>query len=100
SRVVAIGTKRIHTDRNTPEALERDVPEHIELLAEFPSGVSLMLACSTVNARSPGFALYGHKATLEVGNSGERLDIKPELPFTEEIDPETIDGLKPTEDIG
>src|SRR5204863_1782736 len=44
--------------------------------------------------------LYGHKASLEVGTSGERLEIKPELPFTEEIDPETIDGLKPTEDIG
>ena len=44
SRVVAIGTKNVHSDKNTPDSRERDVPEHIELLAEFPSGVSLMLA--------------------------------------------------------
>jgi predicted dehydrogenase len=99
TRVVCIGTKSIHSDKNTPGAPERDVPEQIELLAEFPSGVSLMLACSTVNARSPGFALYGHHATLEIGSVGERIEIKPEREFADEIEPETIDGLKPTEDI-
>lgn len=100
SRVVSIGTKNVGTDKKTPDTYERDVPEHIELLAEFPSGVSLMLACSTVNARSPGFALYGHHATLEVGSSGERIELKPEREFADEIEPRTLDGLKPTEDIG
>jgi predicted dehydrogenase len=100
SRVVSIGTKNVHPDKNTPGTPERNVPEHVELLAEFPSGVSLMLACSTVNARSPGFALYGHHATLEVGTSGERLELKPEKEFADEVDPESFDGLKPTEDIG
>ena len=101
SRVVAIGTKRVQTDKKfTPPTPERDVPEHIELLAEFPSGVSLMLACSTVNAKSPGFVIYGHQASLEIGTSGERIELKPEKEFAEEIDPETFDGLKPTEDIG
>lgn len=99
-RVVSIGTKHVHTDKNTPGTPERDVPEHVELLAEFPSGVTLMCACSTVNARSPGFALYGHHATLEVGSSGERIELKPEREFADEIEPETLDGLKPTEDIG
>lgn len=101
SRVMSVGTKHIHTDKKMePAAYDRDVPEQIELLAEFPSGVSLMLACSTVNARSPGFALYGHHATLEVGSSGERIELKPEREFADEIEPQTIDGLKPTEDIG
>lgn len=100
SRVMSLGTKNVGTDKKFPGAYERDVPEHVELLAEFPSGVSLMLACSTVNARSPGFALYGHHATLEVGTSGERLELKPEKEFADEVDPETIEGLKPTEDIG
>lgn len=100
TRVVSIGTKNVGTDKRTANTYQRDVPEHVELLAEFPSGVSLMLACSTVNARSPGFALYGHHATLEVGNSGERIELKPEKEFSEDVDPETIDGLKPTEDIG
>jgi predicted dehydrogenase len=100
SRVAAIGTKNVLTDKQQSDGTPvRDVPEHIELLAEFPSGVSMMLACSTVNARSPGFALYGHKATIEVGNSGERLEIRPELPFSEEIDPESFEGLQPTESI-
>lgn len=100
SRVMCIGTKNVGTDKVVPGVYERDVPEHVELLVEFPSGVSLVLACSTVNARSPGFALYGHHATLEVGTSGERLELKPEKPFADEIDPESMEGLKPTEDIG
>lgn len=99
SRVVAIGTKNVHADKNTPGARERDVPEHIELLVEFPSGVSLMLACSTVNATSPEFAIYGHKATLKIGSVGERLQLVPERPFADEIDVETLEGLKPTEAI-
>lgn len=101
SRVVAIGTQRIHTDRQQTDGTpEREVPEQIELLVEFPSGVSLMLACSTVTARSPGFALYGHHATLEIGTSGERIQLIPEKEFADEVDPESFDGLKPTEDIG
>lgn len=100
SRVVCIGTKNVHSDKNTPGTPERDAPEHVEVLVEFPSGVSLVLVSSSVNARSPGFALYGQHATLEIGTSGERIELKPEKEFSEEIDPESIEGLKPTEDIG
>ncbi|MCL4788470.1 MAG: Gfo/Idh/MocA family oxidoreductase [Verrucomicrobia bacterium] len=100
SRVVCIGTKNVHTDKNTPDTPERDVPEHVQILVEFPSGVSLVLASSTVNARSPEFAIYGHHASLIIGNAGERIQILPEAPFADEIDPETFDGLKPVEDIG
>lgn len=99
SRVVCVGTKNVHTDKNTPDTPERDVPEHIELIAEFPSGVTLVVVASTVNAKSPGFVLYGHRATLEIGNAGERVQLVPEKEFADEIDPETLDGLKPTEDI-
>jgi predicted dehydrogenase len=101
SRVVAVGTKNVHSDKKATDGhtRERDVPEHIELLVEFPSGVSLMLACSSVNAFSPGFVIYGHQARLEIGTSGERIDLKPEKEFADEIDPESLDGLKPTEDI-
>jgi predicted dehydrogenase len=98
-RVVAIGTRNVHTDRNTPDTPERDVPEQIEVLAEFPSGVTLVVASSSVNAKSPGMVLYGHHATLEIGTSGERLQLVPEKDYADEIDPETLDGLTPTEDI-
>jgi predicted dehydrogenase len=99
SRVVAIGTKNVHTDKNTDGTAERDVPEHIEVIAEFPSGLSLVVAASTVNAKSPGFVIYGHHASLEIGTSGEKVTLIPEREFADEIDPQTFDGLKPTEDI-
>jgi hypothetical protein len=98
-RVVCIGTKNVHTDKNTPDTPERDGPEHMELVAEFPSGLTLTVVASTVNAKSPGFVLYGHRATLEIGTSGERLQLVPEKEFADEIDPETLDGLTPTEDM-
>ena len=97
--MVCVGTKNIHTDKNTPDTPERDVPENLELIAEFPSGATLVVGASTVNAKSPGFVLYGHRATLEIGNMGERMQLVPEKEFADEIDPETFDGLKPTEDI-
>ena len=98
-RVVCIGTNPVDTDRNTPGALERDVPEHINLLVEFPSGLTLTIASSTVNATSPGFVIYGHQATLNIGDQGNRLQLVPERPFAEEIDPVTMDGLEPHEDV-
>jgi hypothetical protein len=78
--------------------MEREVPEHMQLLAEFPSGYMVTVTCSTVNAKSPGFAIYGHKATMNIGSSGERIELVPEKEFAEEIDPDTITGLQ-AEDI-
>jgi predicted dehydrogenase len=98
-RVSSIGTKNVHTDRNTPGTPERDVPEHVQLLAEFPSGALITITCSTVNDKSPGFVIYGHKASIEVGNLGERLNLIPQRDFTEEIDPVEMTGLLPAEDI-
>ncbi len=99
-RVVCTGTKPVGTDKGTPGALERDVPEHIELLAEFPSGLTLTIVSSTVSATSPGFVIYGHQATLNIGDAGNRLALVPERPFADEIDPITMDGLEPHEDVG
>lgn len=98
-RVVCIGAKHIGTDKNTYGALEREVPEHIELIAEFPSGLTMVVASSTINAKSPGFVIYGHHATLNIGNMGEKLELVPEKDFADEIDPELLEGLKPVEDV-
>jgi len=91
-RVVSIGTKNVHTDKNTSGTPERDVPEHVQLLAEFPSGLLLTITCSTVNARSPNFVIYGHKATMEIGDQGDKLQMIPERMFAEEFE-----GLSETE---
>jgi predicted dehydrogenase len=99
-RVVSIGSRSVHTDKNTPGTYERDVPEHVEILVEFPSGLILTIVSSTVNAKSPGFVIYGHKATLQIGNLGESLELTPEKDFTEELDAVSMKGLTPTEDVG
>lgn len=99
-RVTSVGTKHVHTDKKNPDTkYERDVPEHVQLTAQFPNGMMMNITSSTVNAKSPGFAIYGHHATIEIGSSGEKLELTPEKHMTDEIDPELISGLKPTESI-
>jgi predicted dehydrogenase len=93
-RVSSIGTKNCNPDASVPGTPIRDIPEHHQLIAEFPSGYMLTVTASTVNARSPGFVLYTHKASLEVGTSGESIKLLPERDFSEEIDPETFSGLQ------
>lgn len=98
-RVVCIGVTPVGTDKNTPGTPPRDVPEHVQLEAEFPGQFMLTVGASTVNAKSPGFVIYGHKATLEIGNMGERLKLVPEREFADEIDPLDLPNLQPSEDI-
>jgi predicted dehydrogenase len=97
-RVAAIGTKKINTDKNTPGTQPRDVPECISLIAEFPSGLTVMVISSSVNEKGLDDVIRGHRATLLIG--GNRLDLRPERPFTEELDPETYENLLPVEDVG
>ena len=98
TRVACVGTKNVHTDRKTPDTPERDCPEHIQLVAEFPSGMLITVGSSSVNAKSPPFVIYGHMATLEIGNMGEKLKLVPEREYSEEVDEVDLTGLQPTED--
>jgi predicted dehydrogenase len=99
TRVVSLGTKNVDADITPPGNPERDVPEQVEILAEFPSGMTMVIVVSTVNARSPGFTIYGHKASLEIGSSGERIQLIPEKPYSDDIDLANFDGLSPTESV-
>jgi len=90
TRVACIGTRKIHSDKLTPETPERDVPESVQLLAEFPSGLTLIVASSSVNEQGFQEIIRGHKATIYIG--GKRVELKPERPFADEIDaPEPFD---------
>jgi predicted dehydrogenase len=100
TRVVCLGTQNVHSDAGITGSPPRDCPEQIELLAEFPSGMTLVIVSSSVASRSPGFVIYGHHASLEIGSSGERVEVKPEKDFSDDVDLQTFDGLKPNEDIG
>jgi predicted dehydrogenase len=86
TRVTSIGTRHVHTDRKTSDTPERDVPEHVQLSAEFPNGMLLTVMSSTVNSRSPGFSIYGHQATLEIGNNGDNMQMIPERPFADNFE--------------
>ncbi|HEV2394812.1 MAG TPA: Gfo/Idh/MocA family oxidoreductase [Verrucomicrobiae bacterium] len=97
-RVNAIGTHNVHSDLAVPGQPEREVAEHIQFLAEFPSGYLITITTSSVNAKSPGFVIYTHKATLNIGSSGERVELIPEKEFADDIDPNNFAGLQP-EDI-
>ncbi|MBI4324964.1 MAG: gfo/Idh/MocA family oxidoreductase, partial [Chloroflexi bacterium] len=77
----------VHTDKNTPDARERDVPEILQLIAEFPSGMVMHITCSTVSEQGTQEMIRGHKGYLVM--AGNKVDLKPERPFAEEIDPYT-----------
>jgi len=97
-RVVSIGNAKIHTDKNTPGTYMRTVPENVQLLAEFPSGLCLLVTSSTVNEQGLPDMIRGHHATLYF--SGNRVELKPEKAFADEIDPELEEGITPGEDVG
>ncbi len=97
-RVVSIGNGKIHSDKNTPGTYMRTVPENVQLLAEFPSGLCLLVTSSTVNEQGLPDMIRGHHATLYF--SGNRVELKPEKPFADEIDPELEEGITPGEDVG
>lgn len=97
TRVCSVGNKKIGTDKLTPGTYERDVPENVQLLAEFPSGMTMFVTSATVNEQGLPDMIRGHKATLTFG--GNRVELKPERPFTDEIEPQIFENLKPGESV-
>ncbi len=97
TRVVSLGSKLIGSDKNTPGTFERDVPETVQLIAEFPGGLNLMVTSATVNEQGLPDMIRGHKGTLYF--AGNRVELKPERPFAEEIDPQVWENLQPGESV-
>ena len=97
-RVAAVGSRKFHTDLRKegrkPEQetkYERDVAEIIQLIAEFPSGYVMHITSSTINEQGTQERIRGHMATLDM--SGNKVQLNPERPFAEEIDPQTSQGF-------
>ncbi len=84
-RVAAMGTRKITPDR--------DVPDNIQLIAEFPSGLNVFVPGSTVNEQGVGQVFRGHEATLYF--SGNRMELRPERPFADLIDHELHENIQP-----
>ena len=92
-RVACIGTRKVETDRLTPDTRLRDSPEIAQLIAEFPSGMVMHITSSTVNEVGTQEMIRGQKATLTM--AGNLVQLRPERPFSEEIDPETSEAFAP-----
>ncbi len=82
-RVVCLGTRKIQTDR--------DVSDNLQILAEFPSGLTMVLLGSSVNEQGLPDRIRGHHATISIG--ADRISLSPERPFVEEVDSLTETGL-------
>lgn len=90
-RVASVGNRKVNTDAqsegDSKTEYTRDVPEIVQLVAEFPSGLLMHITSSTVNEQGTQEMIRGHKATLTM--AGNKVELKPERPFAEEIDPVT-----------
>jgi predicted dehydrogenase len=88
--VSCMGGDLCQTDRGPgpdgqPYGEPRDVADTTLMTAEFPSGVMIFLAGATTNERGLEDVIRTQKVNVLLG--GGRLQIAPERPFTDEIDP-------------
>ena len=90
-RVVASGTRMVSTDR--------EITDTTQLLAEFPSGLTLVAVGTTVNEQGLPEVLRGRKATLHFASSQNRVELKPESIFTDELEAEEFSDPQPNERI-
>lgn len=90
-RVVCTGSKKISTDR--------EITDTTHLLAEFPSGLTLVVVGTTVNQVGLPDILRGRKATLYFASQGNKVELKPETIFAEELEAEEFNDANPTENI-
>ncbi len=90
-RVVCTGTKQVSTDR--------EISDTTHLLAEFPSGLTLLVVGTTVNEQGLPDVLRGRKATLYFASSQNKVELKPERIFSDEMESETFDDGTSVENI-
>jgi predicted dehydrogenase len=85
SRVVCTGTKALSNDR--------DVADTVQVLAEFPSGWSMLFMGSTVTGYSIQDVFRGNKGTIFFGNA---VEVRAESPFAEEVEGGAVATDTPT----
>ncbi len=91
SRVVCVGNKRIG-DANLG-ANDRDVNDNTQLIAEFPSGLNMMILGSSVNEQGVRKMIRGNEGTLYIGEN--TVELRPERAFADLVDAETVENIQP-----
>jgi len=76
---------------------DREVPDTTHMIADYPSGHTIVIAGCTANEQGLEDMIRGHKATMYLG--GNAVEIRPERDFSD-----GVEGLKEKvgngEDIG
>lgn len=90
-RVCCTGTRKI--------SMDREITDTTHLLVEFPSGLTFVMAGSTVNEQGLPDVLRGRKATLYFASSQNRVELKPERIFADELEPEAFASANPVESL-
>lgn len=86
-RVCCTGTRKVSTDR--------EITDTTHLLAEMPSGLTFCVAGSTVNEVGLPEIIRGRKGTLYFAFSQNKVEMKPERPFADELEPEAFSDPAP-----
>lgn len=76
---------------------DRDVADNTQLLVRYADGSHMMLIGSTVNEQGIPDMIRGTKATIYFG--GGKVEIRPERPFSDEIEPEDVPVVGPGESV-
>lgn len=82
TRVLSIGTHGVQNK-------DREVADTTQVIAEFPSGWSMLFIGSTVNEQGIADIFRGEKATVYFGN--DKVEVKPERPFSDEVEGYIVD---------
>ena len=90
-RVGSVGNKKITDMYLGPE--DRDVTDNVVIMAEFPSGLNMVVTGATVNEQGLGQVIRGNEATIYFG--GNSVELRPERPFADLVDQENFENLEP-----
>ena len=69
------------------------------MLIEYPNGLTMAFAGSTVNELGLQDIIRGRKANLFFASSQNKVELKPERIFTDELDAEEFNDPLPTDSI-
>lgn len=87
SRVVCTGTRKVSTNR--------DITDTTHVLAEFPSGLTFVIAGTTVNEVGMPDTIRGRHATVYLAGSANQAKLQPEKLFADEMDVEEFNDPAP-----
>jgi predicted dehydrogenase len=94
-RVASLGTNHITLEEVGPD--DRTVTDNTQIIAEFPSGMAMLVLGSTVNEQGLPQVIRGHEGTLYFG--GNSVELRPERPFGDLVDQEMHENIEPGESI-